>query len=59
MHPVKAGQFVDSGLDGKGCSGPALVVPGIAMAVGYGEGDAGECGRCPAVDGKSVLAWPG
>jgi hypothetical protein len=42
MHPVKCGKFLDGGLHGKSGTGPALVVPGVAMAVGNSNGNTGH-----------------
>jgi len=55
---VKCDKFRDTRVHGKGCSGPALVVPGIAMTVSNGKRYAGLCPGRSAPECIGVLAGP-
>ena len=42
VHPVEGNQFFNTGLHGKSGSGPALVVPGVAMTISQGQRKIGD-----------------
>jgi hypothetical protein len=59
MHAVKQNEFFDSGLDRKSSTGKALVVTGITVAVGNGNGNTGNRTCRPAEEGKCIFTRAG